>query len=307
MARTRLATDLKQSCSGCVLTDPVLFTSCDGHSRCRPWVVRRQLPRPVDGEAWPTGSLLWSSMPWQGKIGHLPSQHEIVTPSSIRLSGDGLLLGEWTETDLSALVELYDDPEIDRWTPVPSPFDSTAAGAYLARAHEGRGEGRKTAQLAITTDGEQPRGEVLLFRCELNTRDVEVAYGVGSRHRRQGLASRAVRLVADYPVASWEQGECCYALNRGTAQARLSPAQPASSSPTTSPSRGRPRARQVTLVQRRPPPSHSRPARHPVLSDLRSGSGVRARRDPRGRLHRRQVLRAGSLLGVPAPRRCTAC
>lgn len=41
MARTRLATDLKQSCSGCVLTDPVLFTSCDGHSRCRPWVVRR--------------------------------------------------------------------------------------------------------------------------------------------------------------------------------------------------------------------------------------------------------------------------
>src|SRR5690606_18020328 len=142
-------------------------------------------------------------MPWQGPIGHLPSQHEIVTPPSIRLSGDGLLLGEWTETDLSGLVELYDDPEIDRWTPVPSPFDSTAAGAYLARAHEGRGEGRKTAQLAITTDGEQPRGEVLLFRCELNTRDVEIAFGVGSRHRRQGLASRAGRAWAHGPSGWW--------------------------------------------------------------------------------------------------------
>ncbi|MEX0171439.1 GNAT family N-acetyltransferase [Streptomyces sp. LMG1-1-1.1] len=128
----------------------------------------------------------------------MPRQREIVLPSSIRLSGDGILLREWAETDLPALVELYDDPEMDRWTPVPSPFDSTAAGKYLARAHEGREDGRKTAQLAITTDGEQPRGEVLLCRCEFDARDVELAYGVGSRHRRQGLASRAVTLVADY-------------------------------------------------------------------------------------------------------------
>ncbi|KOG13964.1 MULTISPECIES: GNAT family N-acetyltransferase [Streptomyces] len=128
----------------------------------------------------------------------MPSRHEIVLPPSIRLSGDGVLLREWTETDLSALVEVYDDPEIDRWTPVPSPFDSTAAGAYLARAHEGREEGRKTAQLAITTDGEEPRGEILLFRCAVDPRDVELAYGIGSRYRRQGLASRAVRLAADY-------------------------------------------------------------------------------------------------------------
>ncbi|MEV5986175.1 GNAT family N-acetyltransferase [Streptomyces sp. NPDC052051] len=128
----------------------------------------------------------------------MSSQREIVLPPSIRLSGDGLLLREWAEADLSALVELYDDPEIDRWTPVPSPFDSTAAGAYLAKAHEGRAEGRTKAQLAITTDGERPRGEVILFRCRLDARDIELAYGVGSRHRRQGLASRAVKLATDY-------------------------------------------------------------------------------------------------------------
>ncbi|MBW5420097.1 GNAT family N-acetyltransferase [Streptomyces sp. BG9H] len=128
----------------------------------------------------------------------MSSQREIVLPPSIRLSGDGILLREWTESDLSALVELYDDPEIDRWTPVPSPFDFIAAREYLTKAREGREKGRKKAQLALTTDGEQPRGEVLLFRSELDARDVELAYGVGSQHRRQGLASRAVKLMADY-------------------------------------------------------------------------------------------------------------
>ncbi|WP_409240576.1 GNAT family N-acetyltransferase [Streptomyces sp. PA5.6] len=126
------------------------------------------------------------------------SRDEIVLPSSIRLSGEGILLREWAESDLSALVELYDDPEIDRWTPVPSPFDSTAAGEYLTKAREDRKEGRGKAQLVITTDGEQPRGEILLFRSELDARDVELAYGIGSRHRRQGLASRAVKLTVDY-------------------------------------------------------------------------------------------------------------
>ncbi|MFJ2770481.1 GNAT family N-acetyltransferase [Streptomyces sp. NPDC087300] len=128
----------------------------------------------------------------------MPSQHEIVLPPSIRLSGDGILLREWVESDLPALVEVYDDPEIYRWTPVPSPFDVGAARKYLAKALEGREEGRRAAQLAITTDGGQARGEGILFHSAHDARDIELAYGVGSRHRRRGLASRAVKLMADY-------------------------------------------------------------------------------------------------------------
>ncbi|WP_329116958.1 GNAT family N-acetyltransferase [Streptomyces sp. NBC_01465] len=123
---------------------------------------------------------------------------EIVLPPYVRLSGEGIELREWTEDDLSSLVELYDDPEIDRWTPVPSPFDAEAARAYLAKARAGRDEGRSTVQLAITSDGKLPQGEVLLFRSALDGRELELAYGVGRLHRRQGLAARSVALVTEY-------------------------------------------------------------------------------------------------------------
>jgi len=117
----------------------------------------------------------------------------------VRLEGYGVRLRAWADDDLADLVALYDDPEIARWTPVASPFDLDAARAYLAGAREGQAEGRKV-QLAITTDGDFPRGEVLLFRSGADERDLELAYGVGPSHRGQGLARRAVRLAAEYAV-----------------------------------------------------------------------------------------------------------
>jgi len=117
----------------------------------------------------------------------------------VRLEGYGVRLREWSEADLADLVALYDDPEMARWTPVASPFDLDAARAYLAGAREGRAEGRRI-QLAVTTDGGLPRGEVLLFRSGADEQDVELAYGVGPAHRGQGLAGRAVRLAAEHTV-----------------------------------------------------------------------------------------------------------
>ncbi|MCX4911737.1 GNAT family N-acetyltransferase [Streptomyces sp. NBC_00878] len=123
----------------------------------------------------------------------------LAPPPYLRLEGEGIHLREWSEDDIPALVALYDDPEIARWTPVASPFDTMAAQFYLTEAQEARAQGRKM-QLAITTDGVLPQGEVLLFRSKTDERDVEIAYGVGAAHRGKGLASRAVRLVSAYAV-----------------------------------------------------------------------------------------------------------
>jgi RimJ/RimL family protein N-acetyltransferase len=118
-------------------------------------------------------------------------------PPAIQVSGLGLHLREWTDDDLSVMVELFDEPQLHRWTPLPSPFDLQAARAYLSKAREGSADGGRI-QLAITTDGQHPRGEILLFRTGADGRDAELGYGVGARHRRLRLAARAVELMTGY-------------------------------------------------------------------------------------------------------------
>ncbi|MGY3060706.1 RimJ/RimL family protein N-acetyltransferase [Streptomyces sp. TE3672] len=129
----------------------------------------------------------------------MKNQPRTLPAAPVRLAGQNIVLREWDEADIPALIEMYDDPEISRWTPVPSPFDEDAARAHLGRAREARAEGRRV-QLAITADGGQPQGEVLIWWDDLDDRDIELAYGVGSRFRRRGLASAAVTVATGYAL-----------------------------------------------------------------------------------------------------------
>jgi RimJ/RimL family protein N-acetyltransferase len=118
-------------------------------------------------------------------------------PFPITLTGDGITLREWQSDDLDDLVELLDEPDIARWTPMPSPFDVEAGIAYLKRAHQGRISGQRI-QLAITSGGAQPLGEVLLFGVDAGLKEAELGYLVGARHRRRGLAGRSLSLLSGY-------------------------------------------------------------------------------------------------------------
>ena len=118
-------------------------------------------------------------------------------PFPVSLIGAGVQLREWRSEDLDDLVELLDEPDIARWTPMPSPFDVEAGTAYLKRALQGRLTGQRI-QLAITVDGGRPLGEVLLFGVDAGLREAELGYLVGASHRRRGLASGALTLLSGY-------------------------------------------------------------------------------------------------------------
>lgn len=119
----------------------------------------------------------------------------VVWPRSSRaiVEAEGLVLREWDESDAPVMVDLFDTDEMDRRTPLESPFDLAAAGHYVRHARRCRAEGG-SLQLAITEDGSVPLGEVLAFP---SGRDgvAELAYAVGKPHQGRGLASRAVRIL----------------------------------------------------------------------------------------------------------------
>jgi RimJ/RimL family protein N-acetyltransferase len=122
---------------------------------------------------------------------HLPPDTS-TADAGVSLTGAGLVLRAWSEADLSTMVDLFDDPDIAYRLPVASPFDLASARRFLDDARQARMEGNRL-QLAITTDGQQPKGEILL-----NLRIGSIGYMVGAAYRGQGLAVRATRLMTTY-------------------------------------------------------------------------------------------------------------
>jgi RimJ/RimL family protein N-acetyltransferase len=125
-------------------------------------------------------------------------QPDFPGPQPVRLADDGLVLREWTADDAPRMVELFDDPEIARWTPLASPFDLASAQEYLNRAVSRRRDGG-ALQLAIT-EGGPPLGEVLLFRREDGA---EVGWALGKAYRGRGLVTRAVRILIRWAAPTW--------------------------------------------------------------------------------------------------------
>jgi RimJ/RimL family protein N-acetyltransferase len=118
----------------------------------------------------------------------------IVLPERPLTSGE-TSLRSWRDTDVAALVEACQDPEIARWTRVPASYGEADARFYLRQRHEAMLAG-VTAPFAIVDSATGDlQGSISLMRFDWHHARGEVGYWLAAPARGRGHATRAVRLI----------------------------------------------------------------------------------------------------------------
>jgi len=101
--------------------------------------------------------------------------------------------------DVDTLVAICQDPEISRWTRVPSPYTRPDAEGWMAASELDRQAGRGIDWLAV-----DERGDVLasiaVQHIRPDERVGEIGYWVVAPARGRGVATRAVRLAAGWAL-----------------------------------------------------------------------------------------------------------
>jgi RimJ/RimL family protein N-acetyltransferase len=121
----------------------------------------------------------------------------IVAP---RLTDGEIVLRPATEADVPAMVAACQDPEIPRWTRVPSPYLREDAVRFLALAAAEARAGEGVA-LAVCDADDRLIGTIGLMEVDRGRGYGEIGYWIAAAARGRGAAARAVALVRDWAHA----------------------------------------------------------------------------------------------------------
>jgi RimJ/RimL family protein N-acetyltransferase len=119
----------------------------------------------------------------------------IALPDPPLRNGD-IALRPWRPQDVPAIVAACQDPEIPKWTLVPAPYSEDDARLWLAAQAAARRGGRRV-ELAIVDGDDRLLGSIAMAR-SADGRAGEVGYWVAREARRRGVATGAVRLLAEW-------------------------------------------------------------------------------------------------------------
>jgi RimJ/RimL family protein N-acetyltransferase len=114
------------------------------------------------------------------------------------LADDMVRLRPWTGGDASALAAAWADDEIRRWTAVPATPTVAHATRWIngERIRREHGLGLDLVVSPAPEDDPAVLGEVGIATIAGGPDRVEIGWWVGASHRRRGIATRAVSLVA---------------------------------------------------------------------------------------------------------------
>ncbi|MEA2388941.1 MAG: hypothetical protein QOG41_1714 [Thermoleophilaceae bacterium] len=123
-----------------------------------------------------------------------PSLPRLDTP----LSDGKVIIREWTAADVPAMTTHLNDPEIARWTRVPTHYTREHAEAYLAEMDERRRAEQELALAVVDPDGGDLIGALNLRITSWEHRRGEFAAAFFAHGRGRHLAPSAGRLLARY-------------------------------------------------------------------------------------------------------------
>jgi RimJ/RimL family protein N-acetyltransferase len=121
-----------------------------------------------------------------------------IEPPTLR---DGeLVLRAKRREDLDAITAACQDPEIPRWTLVPSPYTRAHAEEFFARSIAEAEEGSAVSLLAVDDEG-RVLGSFSVMELDRARGYGELGYWVAAEARGRGIGTRAVRLLHDWAVS----------------------------------------------------------------------------------------------------------
>jgi RimJ/RimL family protein N-acetyltransferase len=113
------------------------------------------------------------------------------------LTDGDVILRPRRRSDADALAAACQDPEIPRWTMVPSPYTREDAVRFLARAAAEAASGESVKLLAVDPEG-RLLGSFSLMDLRREPGYGEIGYWLAAEARGRGVATRAVRLLTDW-------------------------------------------------------------------------------------------------------------
>ncbi len=118
-----------------------------------------------------------------------------------RLTDGTVRLRPWRDADVRDLVEACRDPEIPRWTVVPTPYSAADARAFVAGQNERLTRGEAAPFAVVGAEEGDFLGSVEVTLLDRRSGRGEIGYWVAPWARRRGVALRAVSLVSAWALS----------------------------------------------------------------------------------------------------------
>jgi RimJ/RimL family protein N-acetyltransferase len=102
------------------------------------------------------------------------------------------------DADVAAITEACQDPAIQRYTTVPSPYEERHAREWVTSAAAGMGAGTDLALLVVDAQSGELLGAAGLHAIDPASGRCTAGYWVTEPARRRGVARRALRLLCRF-------------------------------------------------------------------------------------------------------------